>query len=483
MAETKTEQADQAPVAGILVSTEGKLINHGAPNVPFYTPIQDPPAGTAWDPQPEGSLFSPLQINGMRIHNRIIVSPMCQYSAKDGVMTMWHHVHLGSFAARGPGLVLTEVMSVSSAGRISPQDLGLWNDDQIAPLKQVVDFAHSQGAKFGVQMGHAGRKASTVAPWIDRKAAAGSDSEGWPDNVIGPSPEAYSKETIVPREATQTDIDAFKNDWVAAVKRALKAGVDLKAVMVSSPCSLHFFFFSFSPSVLLVLIIPLIRPNPTFSFVFVNPIQTIEIHAAHGYLINEFLSPSSNKRQDKYGGSLENRARLLLEVLDLTRDIVPASFPVLVRMPATDYLENASPSVPTDAQWTLDDAQQLALLLVDHGADFLDITGGGTDARQKITPGPGYQVRFAAAVKDTLAKRQGGEGRKVYVGTVGEVTGGKQAAEILETGGADAVLVGRAFLKDPDLVWHWADEVGVDIHVPSQYGWGYGMTRTHRKKH
>ncbi|KAI1244487.1 hypothetical protein MGN70_014359 [Eutypa lata] len=407
----KVMQADQAPVAGELRSTEEQLINHPAPGVPYFTPIQDPPAGKHWDEQPEGSLFCPLKINGLTIHNRIIVSPMCQYSSKDGFMTMWHHVHLGSFAVRGAGLVLTEVIAVSPEGRISPQDLGLWSDDHIGPLKQIVDFAHSQGAKFGVQIGHAGRKASTVAPWIDRKAAARNYSEGWPDRVIAPSPEAYSAQTIVPKEATKADLEKFKADWVAAVKRALKAGVDV-----------------------------------------------IEVHGAHGYLLNEFLSPSSNKRTDDYGGSFENRIRLLVEVVELLKAEVPAGFPVMVRMPATDYLEH-DPSIP---QWGIEDAVKLAKVLSGLGVDFLDITGGGTDARQKISPGPGYQVPFADAIKKALA------GTRTSVAPVGEITSGLQAQAILDAGSADAVMVGRAFLKDPNLVWHWADELGHDIHVASQ---------------
>jgi 2,4-dienoyl-CoA reductase-like NADH-dependent reductase (Old Yellow Enzyme family) len=148
------------------------IINEGAENVPFYTPRQNPPAGTAWDPQPEGSLFSPLKLRGLTLHNRILVSPMCQYSAQNGYMTPWHKQHLGSFATRGPGLILTEVVSVSPEGRITPEDAGLWEDGQIEPLREIVDYAHSQGAKIGIQMGHAGRKASTVAPWLDRKAVA-----------------------------------------------------------------------------------------------------------------------------------------------------------------------------------------------------------------------------------------------------------------------------------------------------------------------
>ncbi|KAH8901178.1 FMN-linked oxidoreductase [Thozetella sp. PMI_491] len=416
-------QNDQAPVPVTPCSTEKLIINRPARNISFYTPIQDPPAGTHWDPQPEGALFSPLKVNGMVLHNRIIVSPMCQYSAKDGYMTMWHHVHLGSFAVRGAGLVLTEVIAVSPEGRISPQDLGLWEDGQIEPLRKIVEFAHSQGVKFGVQMGHAGRKASTVAPWLDRKAAAQEKSEGWPDNVIAPSPCPYSKETIIPHEATKADIDKFKADWVAAIRRALKAGVDV-----------------------------------------------IEVHGAHGYLLNEFLSPASNKRTDEYGGSLENRMRLFIEAVDLLKAEVPEDYPVMVRMPATDYLEHDS-SLP---QWTLDDGVVLAKALATRGVDFLDVTGGGIDARQKIKTRPGYQVPYAEAVKKAVV------GTKTLVGTVGEITSGKQAQGILNSDGADAIIVGRAFLKDPSLVWRWADELEMDIHVPSQYGWGFGMTRTHR---
>ncbi|KAI0171844.1 FMN-linked oxidoreductase [Hypoxylon sp. FL1284] len=456
MSEGKVVQADQAPVAGEPCSTEENLINHGAPNVPFFTPVQDPPAGTPWDVQPEGSLFSPLKINEMVIHNRIIVSPMCQYSAKDGYMTIWHHgtdypitfpspydkngqtanptttsaVHLGSFAARGAGLVLTEATAVAPEGRISPQDLGLWEDGQIEPLRQIVDFAHSQGVKFGVQLAHAGRKASTVAPWLDRKAAAREKSEGWPATVIAPSPEAYSAQTLVPKEATIEDIEKFKKDWVAAIRRALKAGVD-----------------------------------------------TIEVHAAHGYLLNEFLSPAINKRTDSYGGTFENRTRLLLETVDLLCAEVPRGFPVMVRLPATDYLEQAAGSPP---QWTVADAVALAGVLARRGVHFLDVTAGGVDARQKIpAAGAGalaYQVPYAEAVREAVA------GTGALVGTVGGITSGAQAQAILEAGSADAVVVGRAFLKDPDLVWHWADEVDVDIHVASQYGWGFGMTRTHRHK-
>ncbi|KAJ3527980.1 hypothetical protein NM208_g10436 [Fusarium decemcellulare] len=401
------------------------IINTAAKNVSFYTPIQDPPAGTPRDPQPEGSLFSPLKLRNLTLRNRIIVSPMCQYSAKDGYVTPWHKQHLGSFAARGAALVITEVHAVSPEGRISPQDAGIWEDGQTVPLKEIVEFAHSQNSKIAIQMGHAGRKASTVVPWIDRKAVAVKEADGWPDQVVAPSAIAFGPGTLVPKEMTKEDIAKFKQDWVAAVRRVLQVGFD-----------------------------------------------AIEVHAAHGYLLNSFLSPASNQRTDEYGGSFENRIRLLLEVVELTRDIIPEDYPLFVRMPGTDYLD-FDPSLP---QWHIEEAGKLARILAGKGVDFIDISGGGLDSRQKITPGPGYQVPWAAAVKKAV------EGTGVFVSAVGSITSGKQAQGYLSDGSVDAVLVGRAFLKDPNLVWHWADELDIDIHVPAQYGWGFGMTRTHRHK-
>ncbi|KAM5360754.1 hypothetical protein ACJZ2D_013563 [Fusarium nematophilum] len=371
------------------------IINTPAKDVPFYTPIQDPPAGTPWDAQPEGSLFSPLRLRNLTLRNRIIPILVLtlsthRYSAKDGYVTPWHKQHLGSFAARGPALIITEVHAVSPEGRISPQDAGIWEDGQMGPLREIVEFTHSQNSKIAIQMGHAGRKASTVVPWLDRKAVA-----------------------------------VEEQDWVAGVKRALQVGFD-----------------------------------------------AIEIHAAHGYLLNSFLSPASNQRTDQYGGSFENRTRLLIEVVELTRDIIPSDFPLLVRMPGTDYLD-FDPSLP---QWHIEEAGRLARILAAKGVDFLDISGGGLDSRQKIAPGPGYQVPWAAAVKKAVADTG------IAVSAVGDITSGKQAQGYLSDGSVDAVLVGRGFLKDPNLVWHWADELDIDIHVAAQYGWGFGMTRTHRKR-
>ncbi|KAK1993110.1 NADH:flavin oxidoreductase/NADH oxidase [Colletotrichum falcatum] len=415
--------ADQAPVVGALETVDTGLFNEGAKNVPYFTPVQSPAAGTARDPQPEGTLFAPLKLRGLTLHNRIFVSPMCQYSADDGHMTAWHKTHLQSFAVRGAGLVLTEVQSVVPEGRISPEDLGIWDDSHLVPAKEVIDFVHSQGGHIGIQMGHAGRKASTVAPWVDRKAVAGKTGRGWPGQVYGPSAVAYSADTYVPKEMTLEDIETLKAKWVDAVKRAVKVGYD-----------------------------------------------TIEIHAAHGYLINNFLSPTSNRRTDKYGGSFENRTRLLVELAELTRANVPDDYPVLVRLPGSDYLEH-DPSIP---QWEVAQARELAMILAAKGVDFLDVTGGGQDARMRVAPGPKYQAHLAAAVREAV------RGTGVVVGSVGGIATGKDATEVLADGQADAVLVGRAFLKDPNLVWTWADELGVDVHAPSQYGWPFGRTRTHR---
>ena len=296
----------------------------------YYTPTQDPGAGTALSPNPP-TLFTPLRIRDLVLQNRVMLSPLCQYSAEDGHHTAWHFAHLGGIISRGPGLSFVEATSVTAEGRITPQDSGLWKDSQIGPLKEVVDFAHSQGQKIGIQLGHAGRKASTVAPWISGRETSSAAVDGWPDAVWAPSAEAYSDSFPDPRALSLQDIEALKEAWAAAVKRALAAGFDV-----------------------------------------------IEVHCAHGYLLHEFLSPESNRRTDQYGGSFENRVRLPLEIVELTRGLIPAGMPLFVRISATDARgeDNAQ-------SWRVQDSVELAKRLVGQ-VDLLDVSQAGLSRDQKI---------------------------------------------------------------------------------------------------
>ncbi|KAL8824165.1 MAG: hypothetical protein Q9191_005248 [Dirinaria sp. TL-2023a] len=305
--------------------------NEAAPNISYFTPKQVPPAGTASDPQPDGShppkLFQPLKLRGVTLQNRVMLSPLCQYSAQDGHHTDWHMTHLGGIIQRGPGLTTVEATAVTAEGRITPEDSGLWKDSQMEPLKRIVEFAHSQGQNIAIQLGHAGRKASTV--------------NGWPDKVLAPSAVPYSEALPQPKEMSKDDIEEFKKAWVSSVKRALACGFDL-----------------------------------------------VEIHNAHGYLLHSFVSPASNKRTDEYGGSFENRIRLTLEVVDLTRRIIPHDMPLFLRISATDWLED-EPGVDS---WRVEDTVKLAEILASKGVDLLDCSSGGLDPRQKIKAGPGYQA-------------------------------------------------------------------------------------------
>ena len=379
-----------------------------------------PPAGTEIGPHANGQripkLFTPLQIRGITLQNRIMLSPLCQYSAEDGHYTMWHYAHLGGILSRGPGLTTVEATSVTPEGRITPEDLGLWKDSQIEPLRRIVEFAHSQGQKIMIQLGHAGRKASTVAPWLSSGDVATHELNGWPDKVYAPSAIAYNDRHAQPKAMTKDDIRNFKRAYVVAVKRALTAGFD-----------------------------------------------AIEIHNAHGYLLHEFLSPVSNKRNDEYGGSFENRTRLTLELVDLVRQVIPDDMPLFLRLSATDWLEETELK---DDSWTLKDSVRLAKILADKGVDSLDVSSGGNHQLQQIHAGPGYQAPFAKAVKEAV-------GNKMLVGTVGSVTSGQQAEKLLEDG-LDMVAVGRAFQKNPGLVFAWADELEVAVRMPNQIQWGFG---------
>ncbi|KAF6240046.1 hypothetical protein HO173_001656 [Letharia columbiana] len=393
--------------------------NGAAKGISYYTPAQQPPAGTASDPQPDGShppkLFQPLKLRGVTLQNRIMLSPLCQYSAENGHHTAWHFTHLGGIIQRGPGLAMVESTSVTAEGRITPEDSGLWLDSQMELLKKIVEFAHSQGQNIGIQLGHAGRKASTVAPWLSSGAVATKEVNGWPDDCYAPSAIPYSEKLPFPKEMTIDDIEDVKKAFVASVKRAVACGFDV-----------------------------------------------IEIHNAHGYLLHSFVSPASNKRTDSYGGSFENRTRLTREIVELTRANIPKEMPLFLRISATDWLEEEK-----DMEgWTVEDTVKLAGIVADMGVDLLDVSSGGNHPRQKVQTGPGYQAPFAKAVKEEL-------GDRVAVGTVGTITSGKQAQELLE-GGLDLAIVGRMFQKNPGLVWTFAEELGVQVNVANQIRWGFG---------
>ncbi|KAI9835876.1 MAG: hypothetical protein M1819_001774 [Sarea resinae] len=395
------------------------LKNVGAPGISYFTPAQAIPSGTASNPQPDGTtppkLFTPLNIRGLTMQNRIGVPPMCQYSAQDGHATPFHIAHYGGIIQRGPGITIVEATSVLPEGRLTPEDLGLWKDSQVDAFKPVVEFAHSQNQKIAVQLGHAGRKACTVAPWLSYGEVCPKALGGWPDNVYAPSAIAFNDHHAQPKEMTEADIETFKSAWVAAVKRALAAGFD-----------------------------------------------AIEIHNAHGYLLHSFLSPVSNHRTDKYGGSFENRIRLTVEIIDLTRANVPADFPIFLRISATDWLEHLKDT----PSWTVEDSIKLAVIAAEHGVDLLDVSSGGSHPDQQILSAASYQADFAKKIKAVV-------GDKLLVATVGLIVYGKQAQKLLDAG-LDVVLSGRSFLKNPGLVWVWAEDLGCEIQCANQIQWGFG---------
>ncbi|KAL4876699.1 hypothetical protein BJY04DRAFT_140428 [Aspergillus karnatakaensis] len=394
--------------------------NTPAQGIPYFTPAQIPAAGTAADPQTSGNgipkLYQPLTVRGVTFQNRLGLAPLCQYSAEDGHMTDYHIAHLGGIAQRGPGLMMIEATSVSPEGRITPQDVGLWKDSQIAPMKRVIDFVHSQNQKIGVQIAHAGRKASTVAPWLMNQAVIATEKVGgWPEDVVGPSDVPFNSAFPVPKALSKEGIEQLKRDWVDAVKRAVAAGADF-----------------------------------------------VEIHNAHGYLLSSFLSPAANTRTDEYGGSFENRIRLSLEIAQLTRDAVGENVPVFLRVSATDWVEETKP----EESWKLSDSVKFAEALAAQGAvDLIDVSSGGVHNDQKVKSGPGFQAPFANAIKKAV-------GDKLLVATVGTITHGKQANRLLDEG-LDVALVGRGFQKDPGLAWTFAQHLETEIAMASQIRWGF----------
>jgi 2,4-dienoyl-CoA reductase-like NADH-dependent reductase (Old Yellow Enzyme family) len=340
-------------------------------------------------------LFEPVTFRDLTIRNRVWLAPMCQYSvlAEDGVPTDWHLVHLGARAQGGFGLIITEATAVAPEGRISPQDTGIWNDEQRDAWRRITDFVHSQDAAIGIQLAHAGRKASTYRGFAGEPSGSVPDEDGgW--TAVGPSAEPFPGYAH-PRTMTVDDIAATVQDFVAAARRSDEAGFDV-----------------------------------------------VEIHAAHGYLLHEFLSPLSNSRTDSYGGGFEGRTRLLLEVVDAVRAVWPAGKPLFVRLSATDW---------ADGGWTLEDSVRLSSLLKYRGVDLVDTSTGG-NVLADIPVGPGYQVPFASAIRS---------GAQIPTGAVGLISTPQQAEDVLSSGEADAVLLARAALREPSWPLRAAAELGV----------------------
>lgn len=350
-------------------------------------------------------LFSPLKIKNLEIKNRIVVSPMCQYSSTDGFANDWHLVHLGSRAVGGAGLVFCEATAVSPEGRISPQDLGIWQDAHIPFLKRITSFIESQGAVAGIQLAHAGRKASTCPPWEGNYQVA-PEAGGWTE-IYAPSAIAVSDKTPPPLELTLAQIQEVVQDFKAATKRSVAAGF-----------------------------------------------KVVEIHAAHGYLLHEFLSPLTNQRTDQYGGSFENRIRLLTEVVAAVQSEWPSDLPLFVRLSATDW----APDDPN--AWDLEQSIALARHLKNLGVDLIDTSSGGNVSWQKITPGPGYQTHFAQAIREQTG---------ILTGAVGLISTAHQADHIIRTGQADVVLMAREFLRDTYFGLRAATELRQNVPWPVQY--------------
>lgn len=346
----------------------------------------------------ESKLFSPIKIRDLVLKNRIFVSPMCQYSSVDGFANNWHMVHLGSRAVGGASLVISEATSVSPAGRISPGDLGIWSHEHAEAFKPITDFIKSQNSVAGIQIAHAGRKASTASP----SDGGGPLKNGW--QTLAPSAIPFDSNYPVPREMDAKDIESVLEEFRNAASLSLEAGF-----------------------------------------------EAAELHFAHGYLLHEFLSPLSNKRQDEFGGSLENRMRFPLMIAKAVREIWPASLPVFVRISATDWAEGG---------WDLPQSIEFAKKLKETGIDLIDCSSGALIPHVKIPSGPGYQVPFAEAVK----KEAG-----ILTGAVGMITDPQQAEEIIASNKADAILIARELLRNPYWPLHAAAKLGAEVAWPVQY--------------
>lgn len=347
-------------------------------------------------------LFEPLSIREVAFRNRIVVAPMCQYSSQDGYANDWHLVHLASRAVGGAGLVLTEAAAVESAGRISPADLGIWCDGHAEALAKIVALIHQFGAVAGIQLAHAGRKASTAQPW--EGGGALDESQGGWRPVVAPSAIAFSDDHPIPEALSSVGIQTIIDAFVQAARRSIEAGF-----------------------------------------------KVIEIHAAHGYLLHEFLSPLSNHREDKYGGTFENRIRLLVEVVQGVREVLPERYPLWVRISATDWLDNG---------WDIEQSIALSEKLKSLGVDLIDCSSGGILPGAKVPVGPGYQTTFAEQIRHQAM---------IQTGAVGLITAPEQADHIIRTGQADVVLLARELLRDPYWPLQAAKQLGQKVISPVQY--------------
>ena len=346
-------------------------------------------------------LFSPLQIKNCTLKNRIVISPMCQYSATDGFANDWHLVHLGSRASGGAGLIIQEATAVSPEGRISPSDLGLWKDEQIEKMQIINRFIVSQNSVPGIQLAHAGRKASAAAPWEGGRKLTEAQG-GW--DTVAPSALAYHDNEKTPIALDKTGIQKVISDFKATTKRAVQAGF-----------------------------------------------QVLEIHAAHGYLLHQFLSPLSNFRTDEYGGSFENRIRFTLDIVEAVQSEWTENLPLFVRISATDWAEGG---------WNIEESVQLSKILKEKGVDLIDVSSGGLVSHQQIPLGPNYQVPFAERIKKETA---------IMTGAVGLITASGQAEEIIASGKADLVLFARESLRNPNLGLTFTHDLEAEIVWPKQY--------------
>lgn len=434
------------------------------PGIPYFTPAHQFSPGTPFDKNAKvPTLFKPLTIRGVTLRNRIVVAPMCQYSTAEtgpqiGSLTPYHHATLGHYALKGAALVFIEASGVQPNGRITPNCPGVWSDSQIDGVKSVADFIHSQGALCGLQLAHAGRKGSTMPPFIaaGKKAAsvrASKEAGGWPDNVVGPSGgEEFTWDGMnsadpkggyyAPRELTVEEIQQLVQDWASAAVRGVRAGVDL-----------------------------------------------LEIHGAHGYLIHQFLSPITNRRTDKYGGSFENRTRLVIEIIQAVRKVIPVSMPLFLRLSSTEWMEESEIGKRLGS-WDVESTIKLTKIVADLGVDLLDVSSGGNHHEQRINMfrSTDYQVKIAAQIRSAVKAAK----KEILIGAVGLITEAEQARDIVEEDAAslqaeaetakamtdastdkepmaDVILVARQFMREPEWVLKVAWRLGVDIAWPTQF--------------